>query len=97
MQSPSFIRRDEKRAESVMITINRATLVSVQPSAVTAKRNQISQRGMILVKVGIVCAHPQAPIHFTDRYGTGSGSDLAPREISDLEAPGRYYSPYRLH
>jgi len=34
---------------------------------------------------------------FGERYGTGSGSDLAPSEVVAYKAPGRYRSLYRTN
>jgi len=34
---------------------------------------------------------------FGERYGTGSGSDLAPSEVVTYKAPGRYRSLYRTN
>src|SRR5215471_4770473 len=42
-------------------------------------------------------ASPDTAGEFGERYGTGSGSDLADSEVDACKAPGRYRSRYRTN
>src|SRR5262245_5874379 len=94
-----------RAAESVSLRTLRSTTPSTaRPRAVDGalgfrfslfKHKAASPRRFSLFKYK--AASPDTEGEFGERYGTGSGSDLAPSEVVARKAPGRYRSLYRTN
>src|SRR5262245_54333312 len=91
---------EETSIKSLTELRNGAPSLRQNKSWLSARRNKgltIESTIFPISFIDCFCRKADTAGEFGERYGTGSGSDLAPSEVAACKAPGRYRSLYRTN